>query len=197
MEAVHRKTVGFLLLTFLLLLFLPSFGLAAAKPVAKLGMKGQRVEEVQAMLSELRLYDDSVDGDFGKGTEQAVKKFQKKYRKPQTGIVTWSVYNLMSKKSGLDFGHYRKRWVMESTGYSPSDPGVTGITYTGAMMQRGVVAVDPVLIPLGTKMYIMGYGKGVAADIGSAIRGNLIDLAFDNRGQALEWGRRRVLVYIW
>lgn len=194
---MHRKTLGLLLLTFLLFFTLPSLGLAAAQPLAKLGMKGQRVEEVQAMLSELNLYSDTVDGEFGKGTEQAVKKFQKKYHKPQTGIVTWSVYNQMSRESGLDFGHYRRRWVMESTGYSPHDPGVTGITYTGAIMKKGVVAVDPVIIPLGTKMYIMGYGEGVAADIGSAIRGNIIDLAFDNRGQALEWGRRRVLVYIW
>ena len=60
--------------------------------------------------------------------------------------VTWSIYNLMSKQSGLSFGHFRKIWIMESTGYSPQDPGVTGVTYTGAMMRRGVVAVDPVLI---------------------------------------------------
>lgn len=191
---MHRKTVG-LLLALLLLFTLPLTAFAA-KPVAKLGSKGQRVEEVQAMLSKLRLYQGVIDGEFGTKTLAAVKNFQKQQRKTQDGIVNWSLYNQMSKKSGLNFGRFRKIWVMEATGYSPQDPGVSGITYTGTVMQRGTVAVDPVIIPLGTKMYIMGYGEGVAADIGSAIKGNHIDLAFPNRGQALQWGRRRVRVYI-
>ncbi|WP_317302947.1 3D domain-containing protein [Acidaminococcus timonensis] len=193
---MRHKTYG-LLLTLLLLLLMPlTVKAATVKPVAALGSKGQKVEEVQAMLSKLNYYDGDIDGEYGTGTQIAVKKFQKKNRKPQTGQVTWSIYNLMSKQSGLDFGRFRKIWTMESTGYSPQDPGVTGITYSGIPMRRGVVAVDPVLIPLGTRMYIMGYGEGYACDIGSAIKGNKIDLAFDNRGQALEWGRRRVRVYI-
>ena len=191
---MHRKTVGLLLA--LLLLFTLPLTVFAAKPVAKMGSKGQRVEEVQAMLSKLRLYQGVIDGEFGTKTLAAVKNFQKQQRKPQDGQVTWSLYNQMSKKSGLNFGRFRKIWIMEATGYSPQDPGVNGITYTGMVMQKGVVAVDPVIIPLGTKMYIMGYGEGVAADIGSAIKGNRIDLAFANRGQALQWGRRRVRVYI-
>lgn len=193
---MRHKTYG-LLLTLLLLLLMPlTVKAATVKPVAVLGSKGQKVEEVQAMLSKLNYYDGDIDGEYGTGTQIAVKKFQKKNRKPQTGQVTWSIYNLMSKQSGLDFGRFRKIWTMESTGYSPQDPGVTGITYSGLPMRRGVVAVDPILIPLGTRMYIMGYGEGYACDIGSAIKGNKIDLAFDNRGQALEWGRRRVRVYI-
>jgi len=193
---VRHKTYG-LLLTLLLLLLMPLTGKAATrKPVAVLGSTGQKVEEVQAMLSKLNYYHGDIDGEYGTGTQIAVKKFQQKNRKPQTGQVTWSIYNLMAKQSGLDFGRFRKTWTMETTGYSPQDPGVSGITYSGLPMRRGVVAVDPVIIPLGTRMYIMGYGEGYACDIGSAIKGNKIDLAFDNRGQALEWGRRRVRVYI-
>lgn len=193
---MRHKTYGLLLTLLLLLLMSLTVKAATVKPVAVLGSKGQKVEEVQAMLSKLNYYDGDIDGEYGTGTQIAVKKFQKKNRKPQTGQVTWSIYNLMSKQSGLDFGRFRKIWTMETTGYSPQDPGVTGITYSGLPMRRGVVAVDPVLIPLGTRMYIMGYGEGYACDIGSAIKGNKIDLAFDNRGQALEWGRRRVRVYI-
>ncbi|MGM9517707.1 3D domain-containing protein [Acidaminococcus timonensis] len=193
---MRHKTYG-LLLTLLLLLLMPLTGKAATvKPVAVLGSTGQKVEEVQAMLSKLNYYHGDIDGEYGTGTQIAVKKFQQKNRKPQTGQVTWSIYNLMAKQSGLDFGRFRKTWTMETTGYSPQDPGVSGITYSGLPMRRGVVAVDPVIIPLGTRMYIMGYGEGYACDIGSAIKGNKIDLAFDNRGQALEWGRRRVRVYI-
>ena len=193
---MHHKTTG-LLLTLLLLLSLSLTAQAAAvPPVAVLGAKGRKVEEVQAMLSKLDIYQGEIDGEFATDTMNAVKTFQRKHKKQQTGAVTWSVYNLMSKESGLSFGHYRKLWTMETTGYSPTDPGVTGVTYTGIPMQKGVIAVDPLIIPLGTRMYVMGYGEGIAADIGSAIKGNKIDLAFSNRGQALQWGRRRVHVYI-
>ena len=58
----------------------------------------------------------------------------------------------------------------------------------------GVVAVDPSVIPLGTRMTIPGYGEGVAADTGSAVRGNVIDLWFPTRAQALAWGRRTVTI---
>ena len=193
---MRHKTYGVLLALLLLLLMPLTVKAATVKSVAVLGSTGQKVEEVQAMLSKLNYYHGDIDGEYGTGTQIAVKKFQQKNRKPQTGQVTWSIYNMMAKQSGLDFGRFRKTWTMETTGYSPQDPGVTGITYSGLPMRRGVVAVDPVIIPLGTRMYIMGYGEGYACDIGSAIKGNKIDLAFDNRGQALEWGRRRVRVYI-
>jgi 3D (Asp-Asp-Asp) domain-containing protein len=164
--------------------------------VAKYGSKGRRVEEVQSMLQQLKLYRGEIDGEFGKDTKAAVLSFQKKHKKALTGSVDWPLYNLMSRKSGLSFGRYRKIWTMEATGYSSSDPGVTGITSTGRVLRRGIVAVDPYIIPLGTKLYIMGYGEGLAADVGSAIKGNHIDLAFSSRREALNWGRRRVTVYI-
>lgn len=82
-----------------------------------------------------------------------------------------------------------------SCGKSPSSPGY-GITATGRRATHGVVAVDPSVIPLGTRMYIEGYGSAVAADTGSAIRGNRIDLCFNSRAEALSFGRRNVKVYI-
>jgi 3D (Asp-Asp-Asp) domain-containing protein len=191
---VHRKTLS-LVLALLILLCTPLTA-SAAKLVAKYGSKGRRVEEVQSMLQKLKFYRGEIDGEYGKQTRQAVTLFQKKNKKKITGSVDWPLYNLMSKKSGLSFGQYRKIWTMEATGYSPSDPGVTGITSTGRVMRRGIVAVDPYIIPLGTRLYIMGYGEGVAADVGSAIKGNHIDLAFMSRREALQWGRRRVRVYI-
>ena len=102
----------------------------------------------------------------------------------------------MSKKNGLSFGRYRKIWTMEASAYSPQDPGVGRMTSTGRVLRKGIVATDPYIIPMGTKLYIMGYGEAVAADVGSAIKGNRIDLAFMSRREALEWGRRRVTVYI-
>lgn len=87
------------------------------------------------------------------------------------------------------------------TGKNPGDPGF-GITYTGIRAKKGVIAVDPRVIPLGTRVYVEvagktpDYGYAVAADIGGAIKGNLIDLYVDSQSQANNWGVRRVKVYI-
>ena len=79
--------------------------------------------------------------------------------------------------------------TVSSTGYS-----LPGHTATGLPVGWGVVAVDPNVIPLGTKLTIPGYGEGVAADTGSAVRGNDIDLWFPTLAQARAWGRRTVTI---
>ncbi len=76
-----------------------------------------------------------------------------------------------------------------ATGYS-----LTGHTATGAPVGWGVVAVDPSVIPLGTRMSIPGYGEGVASDTGSAVQGAMIDLWFPTPAQAAAWGRRTVTI---
>ena len=83
----------------------------------------------------------------------------------------------------------------ESTGKRPGDPGY-GITASGMRVQHGIVAVDPRVIPLGTPLFIEGYGFAVAADTGSAIRGYKIDLFMYNVQDALNFGRRNVTVFI-
>lgn len=65
-----------------------------------------------------------------------------------------------------------------ATWYTAASAGGNGITATGVMVDKGIVAVDPAVIPLGTRMYIPGYGYGVAADTGGGIVGNMIDLGF-------------------
>jgi len=72
----------------------------------------------------------------------------------------------------------------------------TGYTATGILAQEGVVAVDPRVIPLGTKLFVPGYGIALAADTGGAIIGNRIDLCMDSYSRAMEFGRRPVQVYI-
>ena len=83
-----------------------------------------------------------------------------------------------------------------ATGYTPGDPGCTGITYTGTKASRGTIEVDPKVIPFGTKLYIPGYGYGVAADTGGAIKGNKIDLCYETRAEALNWGIKNITVYV-
>ena len=87
------------------------------------------------------------------------------------------------------------------TGKNPGHPQF-GITYTGMKVKRGVIAVDPRIIPLGSRVYVEGvgktpdYGYAVAADTGGAIKGKIIDLYVDSQSEANNWGIRNVKVYI-
>lgn len=79
--------------------------------------------------------------------------------------------------------------TVTATGYS-----LAGQTATGLPVGPGVVAVDPTVIPLGTRMSIPGYGEAVAADTGSSVQGNAIDIWFPTMADALAWGRRTVTI---
>ena len=72
----------------------------------------------------------------------------------------------------------------------------TGYTATGVLAHQGIVAVDPRVIPLGSVLFVPGYGVAVAADTGGAIVGNRIDLCMDSYGDAINFGRQTVHVYI-
>lgn len=72
-----------------------------------------------------------------------------------------------------------------------------GSTALGVPVRKGVVAVDPKLIPLGTKLHVPGYGPGLAADVGYAIKGRIIDLWFPSTAKAQSWGRRTVTITIY
>lgn len=83
----------------------------------------------------------------------------------------------------------RRTITVQASGYA-----LPGRTASGLPVAWGIVAVDPAVIPLGTRMTIPGYGNGVAADIGKSVRGARIDLWFPTRAQALAWGRRTITV---
>src|ERR1700679_3760653 len=87
--------------------------------------------------------------------------------------------------------------TMIATAYTPHcRDGCTGITAMGQRAGRGIVAVDPRVIPLGTRLYIPGYGNALAGDTGGAIVGKRIDLGMETEIEALQWGRRTVTVYV-
>ncbi len=89
-----------------------------------------------------------------------------------------------------------RRFAMMATGYSAAQPGLDPWTATGARATYGICAVDPSVIPLGTKLWIPGYGYALAADTGGDIDGNRIDLCFDSVADARAWGRRNVVVVV-
>ena len=72
-----------------------------------------------------------------------------------------------------------------------------GRTALGVPVRKGVVAVDPQLIPLGTKLHVPGYGPSLAADVGTAIKGRIIDHWFPSKAEARAWGRRSVTITVY
>lgn len=103
--------------------------------------------------------------------------------------------------SGASRGSYVRSHVltMHASAYDPTGgrgARATGRTASGIPARKGVVAVDPDVIALGTKLYVEGYGFAIAADRGSAIQGKRIDLCYNTRREALRFGRRSVRVHI-
>lgn len=109
-----------------------------------------------------------------------------------------------------DLVRYSKVIEMEATAYTASfedtgkhpDHPEFGITYTGMRAREGIIAVDPKVIPLYTKVYVdvlgstKDYGFAIAGDIGSGVKGKQVDLYLDTQEAVNKWGRKKVKVYI-
>ncbi|SDO10507.1 3D (Asp-Asp-Asp) domain-containing protein [Psychrobacillus sp. OK028] len=93
-----------------------------------------------------------------------------------------------------------KEIIVNASAFTASCNGCSGVTSTGINLKRNpgvkVIAVDPKVIPLGTKVYVEGYGYAVAGDTGSAIKGNKIDVFFPTKSEAYKWGRKSVKIKI-
>lgn len=114
------------------------------------------------------------------------------------GVGTRIVWRTMKTPVGTI--RYKEAIQMVATAYYPGPESTgryaDGVTATGMRAGHGVVAVDPRVIPLGTRLYIPGYGLAVAGDVGSAIKGRRIDLGFNTLREALHFGRQTVTVYV-
>lgn len=139
----------------------------------------------------------SVDGVWGPQTKNAIIAFQEYHGIATTGEVdNDTMYLLKRFQSDVVSRGFTRSIVVEATGYTRYDEGCSDYTATGEYLRRGIIAVDPSIIPMGTRVFIPGYGIAVAADTGGAIRGNKIDLAFDSRSEAFAWGRRTITMFI-
>lgn len=155
----------------------------AAKKIVRKGVNGERE------IKYLHIFRDGVKSEVKVIDQKIIKK-------PINEEVTLSRSAFLLSRSGSSL----RSLEMIATGYDASPmccgSGATGRTASGMRAVRGVAAVDPRVIRLGTKLYVEGYGFCVAADTGGAIKGNRIDLCFDTYGEARRCGKRRVTVYI-
>lgn len=116
---------------------------------------------------------------------------------PETEVILEGMKNIIvDPKTGKSY-EYTKEMMMEATAYTdiPNDKWY-GITASGMPTFVGMVAVDKNVIPLGTRLYVEGYGIAHAGDTGGAVKGNIIDLYMNSKQETRAFGRRPRKVYI-
>ena len=115
-----------------------------------------------------------------------------------TKVVTASASTTTSRNNAAPAGG--KEFYVTSTAYTASCAGCSGITATGINLKANpgmkVIAVDPNVIPLGSKVWVEGYGYAIAGDTGGAIKGNKIDVFVSSKSEAYAWGRKKVLIKV-
>jgi uncharacterized protein YabE (DUF348 family) len=127
--------------------------------------------------------------------EKVVKEPSKQVVAVGTKVITASVSrnNSSAPSNGKEF-------YVTATAYTANCSGCSGITATGLNLKANpsskVIAVDPSVIPLGSKVWVEGYGYAIAADTGGAIKGNKIDVFVSSKSQAASWGRKKVRIKV-
>lgn len=173
----------------------------AAAILVKDGSRGQAVKHVQTLLIEQGYLSGAADGVCGPQTVAAIKKFQEAKGLEVDGICGDGTYRVLSGGQTYEppaaepASHFGAVLYVSATAYSAQDPGNSAHTAMGTKVRHGVIAVDPLVIPLGTHVFIPGYGEAVAEDTGG-FHGNHIDVAFDTHGEALVFGRQNLEIYI-
>lgn len=173
------------------------------------GMTGEDVRNVQTQLKRLGYTPGPEDGLYGKATQDAVMAFQKEKKLGVDGIVGDNTLGALREKKAMQTSRgqapirYEKVHNIVATAYAPgpADNGRWGnLTHIGTNVRPGIIAVDPQVIPLGKRVYIeFADGQGtyaVAEDTGGAIKGNRVDIAFQTRAEAKNFGIQNVKIYV-
>ena len=161
-----------------------------------LGDSGKKVILLQNKLLLHGYNPGTADGVYGQSTADAVKAFQAEQNLARTGSVDSNVWKRLDDPPRFT-GNYIKVFHMEATAYTPNDGNGNGHTALGGFAGKGHAAVDPNVIPLGSIVFIEGYGYAICDDIGGVIHGMIIDVGVDTLDQAYAWGTKpRVTVYL-
>lgn len=197
----------------------PTETLPVNQPVTTESSFTQKLQEESEVLPKKVVYEDDPqteageekvlqEGEDGKKTKivkitstkdgeeyskeiVSVETTQPKDKKILRGTkIVWKT--LDTPEGGIQ---YWKKMRVYATHYDSHCPGCDDYTAIGMKQGKGVIAVDPKVIPLRSKLYIPGYGPAIAGDTGGAIKGNIIDLGFDDAKTA-GWGARFVDIYL-
>ncbi|OCS92207.1 G5 and 3D domain-containing protein [Caryophanon latum] len=151
-------------------------------------------KEVSRTLAEEKVVSKPVNQIVAVGTKTAVSTTKSTVSK--TAPITSVLHNNQVAKEPSA----GRELTMTATAYTATCKGCIGITKTGINLLKNphlkVIAVDPKVIPLGSDVWVEGYGYAVAGDTGGAIKGNIIDLFMPNVDDAYDWGRRTVRVKV-
>jgi 3D (Asp-Asp-Asp) domain-containing protein len=197
----------------------------AASNVPEVSRNSEAVK-LQATLNTLGYWCGPVDGILNSESYQAIARFQiennlvadgivghRTKQAPSLSTITATIPDstsvakpvtkpapTVSRSSTSSEVQGKKVLTMVSTAYCGcyecNKPYYGQPSYIGLPLKRGIVAVDPKVIPMGTRIYVEGYGEAIAADQGNAIKGNRIDLYFDTHQQGLNYGMKTVKVTI-
>lgn len=160
----------------------PDSSLAKGKSeIHQRGRAGERMKTVRQLVQNGKVVKTIVEG-------------MRVVRKSRPEVIDYGTAHPISR--GGPVLQFSKALSVLATAYWPDPAWSNGYTATGVKAKYGIVAVDPRVIPLGTHLYIPGYGFAVAEDTGGGIIGDHIDLCYDTAQQAIDWGAQHITVYI-
>ena len=122
-------------------------------------------------------------------------KSTKTILEPQNEVIIKGTNQVYASRGGENIT-YKKKVISISTAYTGGGITATGRTPVRSIGGLSTIAVDPSVIPLGSKVYVDGYGYAIASDTGGAIKGNSVDLYFNSRSDCINWGRKQVNVLV-
>ncbi|WP_297133273.1 3D domain-containing protein [Terrisporobacter sp.] len=165
--------------------------LKGSTKIAQEGKKGTKELIYEAIYYDGKLFEKKLveENILRKPENKIVLKGTKEKSQPKSDNSTKSIKTSTSTSSKSSLG---TKMVVQATAYSGD-----GITSTGTVPKWGTIAVDPKVIPYGTKVYIPQFGQYfIAEDCGGAIKGNKIDIFMNSESQCVDWGRRTIDIYI-
>ncbi|MEN3778263.1 LysM peptidoglycan-binding and 3D domain-containing protein [Priestia megaterium] len=177
----------------------------ASAPVAKAAPQAQQSQTAQAQQEQAA--QEQTQKEQEQAQVAAQEQAQKEQEQAQAAAQAQAAQEQAQKEQAAQQQQQQsqqqasgKSMTVEATAYTANCAGCSGTTATGVNLKSNpnqrVIAVDPSVIPLGSKVYVEGYGQAVAADTGGAIKGNRIDVFVSSDSAAQDWGRRSVKITV-
>jgi len=154
--------------------------------------RSTKASTIHRLTSERALTGRQLANLSAQATKAATTSIKKERRPSSNPSTSTSTATATTPAPSTNPANGERQLTVSSTCYC-----LTGNTASGLPVGPGIIATDPTVIPLGTRVFVPGYGKAVAADTGSAVRGNTIDLWVASCAQASAYGRRTVTITIY